>query len=287
MSSTVVFATNTHGGATKKRKRMPGTNHTMKPEIKQVNWFRASDNTEVNRIGYDAVTFYPSCTATYTSDSLFWKFYELPFVYSSPGLAGRIGARVQYLYARFKGYLHVTPRCNQDIRWRMVLYRLDDIVFEANQNTNFAKLYANIQSVTETSASTAYTNWQHNFYKKVWNVNAESWCKHKVIASGVVPRAFDASKMKIWAVGSSSSYQMGLFWDNNQEPYGVVNIPVDVKVKLYDNVDNTIRYYLCFEADCPIGWAVAESDGGINPHVSSSQSPFSISIFSRLYYQDY
>lgn len=288
MSSTVVFATNTHGGATKKRKRMPGTNHSLKPEIKQVNWFLADSNNDTNRTGYAASTFYSSASSTLTGDLLFWRIIPLPFPYNSSSPGGRIGSKVQYLYARFKGYLHVSHCCNQDIRWRMVLYRTDDNNLDTNnQNTAWSKLYNNMQSVATTDADAAYTNWQHNFYKKVWNVNAESWCKHKVIASGVVPRAFKAQRQKLFAVGSGTNYQLGIIWDMNQEPYGALNIPIDTKVKLYDTVDSNVKYYISFESDCPVGWFLSTDGANITPSAASGVNPFSISIFSRLYFLDY
>ena len=286
MSSTVVFATNSHGGATKKRKRMPGTNHVSKPEIKQINWFLADSTSEANRLNFGASTFYSSAAATLTNDLLFWRIIPLPFPIASASV-GRVGVKIQYLYARFKGYLHVSHCCNQDIRWRMVLYRTADVDLDTtNQNDAWSELYLNMQSVTNTDAAASYTNWQHNFYKKVWNVRAESWCKHKVIASGVVPRVFKADKQKLFAVGSGTQYQLGLIWDNNEEPYGALNIPIDTKVKLHDNVDNTVKYYISFESDCPIGWYVSTDGANITPSAASGVNPFSISIFSRLYYLD-
>lgn len=233
---------------------MPGTNPVMKPEIKQLNWALADSATNTNRLGFAADSYYSSSIASSTSDRLFWRFYQLPFPYNSAAPAAVVGAKCHYLYARFKGYIHVSQRVSQTIRWRMVSYRTDDVVLAINTPDDVMnKLYLNIQTVGATSLPAAYHNAQHNFYKKVWNVNADNLCKHKVIASGVIPRTLEAKQIKLFAVGTNSQYQLGLTWDKNEEPYGTMNIPLDVKVKLNDNVDSTVHYYLCFESDCPIG----------------------------------
>ena len=286
MGGSVVYFDKERGANyTKGKKRMRG-DYSSSPEIKKWNGF-------LGNAGMTSVDFVNNVIP---GSGTFGNFQpcriQWPQVGASPGF--RIGNRIKFLGFRLKGWITLAADQLKQIRWRIVLVRLD---LPAGNLTFDAAAYLSQWVNPDASVPTTWNHerWEsycrHNFYKKFKDVSNTSF-KTKVLASGVLPPTITYSKMYFnlsgtiansnallttgSGPGSTPSYIMGVHSGNSGY------LPIDVKVKLNDNVDcqtDMRRYFVVLESDCGYGWT---NEGA----ASSNQTGMIVNMYSRCYFTD-
>lgn len=283
MGGSVVYFDKVRGANfTKGKKRMRG-DPSSGPEIKKWNGFYG--NAGMTSIDFTNLVIAPSGSfANYQPCRISW-----PQVGATPGF--RVGSKINFLGMRLKGWITLAADQLKQIRWRLLLCRLDlpagSVNFDANAYLN---QWVNADTSVPTSFDVSrYESFaRHNFYKKFKDV-ANTNFKTKVLASGVLPATNLYNKLHIYLSGTiagnnaqlttgtvNPSYSMGLHSGN------VGYLPIDVKVKINDNVDCTQdmrRYYVVLECDCGYGW----TDSG---QTSGTEAGMIVNIYSRCYYTD-
>lgn len=265
-SSAVVFDKKAGVNFTRNKKRMRGE-IIRGPEVKKWNCFS----------GTDTYTSYDFCNLLHAPNPYISAFSPFQMVWPSMGTgsANRIGKRITFLGFRLKGWITLSATQLKQIRWRIVLARLDmpagTLSFDASGYlSQFNNASSNVPGTTFNQESYE-TFARHNFYKKFKDVDNKNF-KTKVLVSGTLPATNEYKKLNIDMSGTisgqncvfgtssvSPSYVMGLHSGN------MGYIPIDVKVKLNDTVDcaqNMRRYFMVFEADCGYGWTEVGGPSG-------------------------
>lgn len=296
--SVVVFPSNTSGySASKKRKRMPGTNGKKVREVKQVNWFNARADTMLDRISYEAINIHNAGYANQNTHKLVYQWYELPFPAAGVGYEQAIGRKVFALYARFKGYINCSGLNNAPISWRMYLMRVEDAdipgPLPAQSEAVWDLLFNNWESreIANPSADNRFICARHNFYKMVRNVDATRNIDLKVIASGTIPRMDTGGHIAMTIVGQAAGTVAG-----NSVSGTPVNadgqacgacIPIDIKVKLNDNyVYDKVHYYFSIISDNMFARSVGIPTGNESFSDGSIGASANFNFFTRLYFYD-
>lgn len=282
----------------KKRKVMPGTNHDFKPEIEQANWFYINKLADTDRQNYVPAVIAPTSEASVPSGVPLgfrcWDFIPLRMPIIDYGEEStRKGVRVLYRYARFKGFIRVTNMLSTTTRWRIVMYRLQDlsIVNPTDFAVNYPKFYNNVSTASMFSSNMDEMQgaWANNFHSKVWRVDTNNWAKHKVIASGVIPRTLSTSSLHFAGTNGDTEVILngGSHNTANNDSEQALLIPLDIKVNLDDNIDFTVSYFLTIETDNPCSALWSSALQGLGRTALFNNAAISFYFFARLYYQDY
>lgn len=284
MGGSVVYFDKTSGANyTRGRKRMRGDSNNA-PEVKK--WNGLMGNIGVSSIDFTNMVSAPSgSVGVYQPARIAWP----PAGSTADGY--RIGSKITFLGIRFKGWVTLAADQLKQIRWRLLLVRLD--LPAGNMNFDAAAYlsqFKNSDSSVPTSwDASRFESWgRHNFYKKFKDVANTSF-KTRVIASGVLPPTNEYKKMHIALAGTTGQNQTYLQTraDNVSYVMGVHSgnigyLPIDIKVKLNDTVDcvqDMRRYYVVLETDCAYGW----TDEGVP---SATEAGMIINMYSRCYFTD-
>lgn len=286
MGKTISFTTDEASGVAKGTKRLRGDGR-QKTEIKKYNPFN---------VAYPERSINIYNTNYSTLNDAFPVFSPIPLYYPTVGDASiqRIGNKIYMKYIRFKGYFELLNRMVCPVRWRLCLMRVDfntDVQVTITQNWYLGHfLFCDTTVQNSTVGVDAALSWsRHNFYKKVKDVNDKTF-KRKVIASGFFPAVNNHMNYEGQFVGTMGDAPMSGTFDfngfNASHHGGFVGyVPVDVTVKLYDNVDcnrNLRRYYLIFETDNCIGY-----DADLTPMTGSlAGSVVRLSLHALTYFTD-
>lgn len=283
MGGSVVYFDKQRGANfTKGKKRMRGDMNST-PEIKKWNGFMG--NNAFTGVDFTNLLIAPSGSfAAYQPARIQW-----PNAGASP--AFRVGSRINFLGMRIKGWITLAADQLKQIRWRLVLVRLDTLVGDLQFNaSNYLSQWQNsdISVPTTFDVSRFESFCRHNFYKKFKDV-ANSSFKTKVIASGVLPPTNTYQKMVISLAGQTGQSATYLTTRNDIASYimgvhsgNIGYLPIDVKVRINDTVDcvqDTRRYYIVLETDCGYGWT---DEGG----QSGTEAGMIANVYSRCYFTD-
>lgn len=290
MSKVVVFSKESGVNRVKGVKRLRGGRPNPGPEVKKYNAFESGTTEQGLLTSHDFVNNVhgngPAQSVNYYPMYLNW-----PHMGSTD--YQRIGARINLKAFRFKGWITLSATQLSQIRWRMVLCRVDipsNVTFGFDQ-AKYLRQYTNSDFTLPSTTFNAetYSSWaRHNFYKKFKDVSNKDF-KAKVIASGTLPATTSYSKVYLHMTGTvsgsnavlgttvaSPSYIIGAHGSN------VGYLPFDVTVKVNDNVDcdkDLRRYYLVFECDTGYGW----NDVGT---AVQSEVGMLINCYARTYFTD-
>lgn len=286
MGKKVSFTTDEATGFSKGSKRLRGDS-SRKVEVKKYNPFFPSvfaQSLEIWNINGSNI------------DDKIGVYMPVPLQYPSAGTSAtnRIGSKIYMKYLRLKGYFTLMNRMVSPIRWRLCLIRVDfnsDIQVSITQNWYLGHfLFVDSALQTQnTSVETALSWSRHNFYKKVKDVNDDTF-KRKVIASGFFPAVNTHMNYDGQFAGTSGDKAMsGTFSFNGYNGSHAVDmlgyVPVDVTVKLFDGVDcirNLRRYYLVLETDNCVGY-----DNDLTPRTwNLASSVLRLSLQSLVYFTD-
>lgn len=280
----VVFDKQAGSCYTKGKKRMRGGDVIRGSEVKKWNALHGSGasinqsydfvNNVLGRSSGTATNFYPQ---------------EIVWPTQGTGMANRIGNRINFKALRLKGWITLAPDQLKQIRWRLVLCRLElpvgSVTFDANAYlSQFVNSDNNVPTTFDQARLNTFT--RHNFYKKFKNVENTDF-KSKVIASGCLPPTNEYKKVFIHFSGtvsgstamlqtSNDSFISGLHTEN------VGYIPIDVTVAINDTVDiavGTRRYFLVLEADVGYGWSNQGSP-------AANEIGLLLNFFARGYFTD-
>lgn len=280
--SLVYFDKSKGANFTKGRKRMRGEIDNS-PEVKKWNCFL--QNATFNAVDFTNMLIPPSGSfGSFQPARLQW-----PNAGSTDGF--RIGSNITFLGFRLKGWITLTAHQLKQIRWRLVLCRVDiptgSLNFDATSYlTQFRNSDTAVPSAWSKERFESFS--RHNFYKKFKDVSNSSF-KTKVIASGVLPPTNDYRKMYLSFIGvingananlvsnpSANSYSMAVHSGN------VGYLPIDIKVKLNDTVNcvqDLRRYFIVLETDCGYGW----TDEG---EAVGTESAMLLNVYCRGYFTD-
>lgn len=296
MPNTVSFQVGT--AYTKKRKRMPGTNKVNKAEIKQWNPRSLGEGDS-----YNGMRFYNMLSKSLwaITGSSSWCPRYLYFPVQGTSSHQRIGAKIFLKYLRFKGYIAARFNNVVGVRWRLRLLRCDNYKFKEVTSAALAEAaiieYLDLLKNNEhpTSGSNEWdvpaTIWdmtRHNFYKSVKNVNNNNVIRSKVIASGYIPPSVPNADITL--EGSLTGNAAGAIYLNGIQTPKIFNnylysMPLDVKVKCNDYIDDIIAYYIVLETDCGIGISYTELNAPY-PSLATGASLFEANFFCRGYFVD-
>lgn len=280
----VVFDKQAGACYTKGKKRMRGGDIIRGSEVKK--WNALSGSSSLPSASYDFVNnVLGRTTGTATN------FYpqEILWPTQGSGMNNRIGNRINFKALRLKGWITLAPDQLKQIRWRLVLCRLDipaaTVTFDAAAYlSEFINSDNNVP--TTFNVTTLNTFCRHNFYKKFKNVENRDF-KCKVIASGCLPPTNQYKKLYLsltGTVGGSTSVLTSTseshITDLHTENVGY--IPIDVTVAINDTIDvalGTRHYYLVLEADCGFGWTNQGTASG-------SEIGLLLNFYARGYFTD-
>lgn len=282
--SKVVFDKQAGFNYTKGKKRMRGE-IVKGSEVKKWNALYGSSAT-VN-LSYDFVNV---LTGYQVGVATAWRPQAIQWPAQGTSLAHRIGNKINFLGIRFKGWITLAPDQLKQIRWRLVLCRLD--IPRGNLDFTTVAYLSQFQNAdtnvpSSFNVDTFETFCRHNFYKKFKDPTNKDF-KMKVIASGCLPATNVYQKMTInmdgsiagqaaiLTTGTRSNYITGLHSGN------VGYLPLDVSVAINDTIDcftNLRQYYVVLEADCGYGW----TDQG---SASDTQVGLLMNFMSRGYFTD-
>lgn len=286
MGKKISFTTDEATGFSKGSKRLRGDS-SRKVEVKRYNPFSIGElarSLEIWNVNGANI------------DGTIGVYMPVPLIYPNTGTTSlnRIGAKIFMKYLRLKGYFTLMNRMVCPIRWRLCLVRVDfnsDVQVTINQSWYLGHfLFSDTTVQTQNSSVENALSWsRHNFYKKVKDVNDDTF-KRKVIASGFFPAVNTHMNYDGQFAGTSGDKAMsGAVSFKGYNGLAAVDqlgfIPVDVTVKLFDGVDcsrNLRRYYLVLETDNCIGY-----DDDLTPttwHLASSV--LRLSVQGLVYFTD-
>lgn len=258
MGKKIAFTTDDATGVSKGVKRLRGDSRN-KPEVKRYNPFNVTTLAQ-------SFDFYNISASTIPSANPAFMPFPLLYPNTGDGPMNRIGARIYLKYLRIKGFINMMNRMVCPVRWRLCLVRVDfnvDVVVTINQNWYLNHfLFVDTTAMTTASSVQEVLSWsRHNFYKKVKDVNDQTF-KRKVIASGFFPALNNHITLEGQLAGTLGNQALTATFEqsgyNSSHAQGIAGyVPLDVTVKLFDNVDcarNLRRYYLVFEADNCVGY---------------------------------
>lgn len=290
MSKVIVFSKQSGANRVKGVKRLRGDASKMGPEVKKYNAFETGANQQALLTSHDFVNVVHGNSVS-TSVNYYPMYLNWPTIGNTDHQ--RVGSRINLKAFRFKGWITLQPNQLTQIRWRMVLCRLD---IPANVTVGFAqerylRQYTNSDFTlpSTTFDQTTYMTWaRHNFYKKFKDVSNKDF-KAKVIASGVLPPTSTYKKMYMHLSGSIAGQNASLI-TMSADPAYVMNVhaanagylPFDVTVKINDNIDcdkDLRRYYIVLECDTGYGWNDTGTPVGTNPGIL-------INCYARTYFTD-
>lgn len=268
----------------RKRKRAKGANPNVKPEMKNYD----AVNPAATPYHYDAIQISNTIGATGKPSNGHSSWF--PILLNKP-LAGTSGSEVvgqSYLlkYFRFKGYIEVLKYPFFKMRYRLKLIRTVNLNLQSFDD--YLALYRNTES-NRGDANSAYASYRHNFFKMVKNVTTSNSAQITVLMSGVLP-ACDVRRIRTLTAGSTSSYSTGI--ENVMNPYGgCETIPIDIKVKVNDRVDPSVRYFIVLENDFPISYTYRSnpSETTNDPLLTDlawANAPFYFNFFIQGYFTD-
>lgn len=266
MSRVVLFSKDSGYNSVKGVKRLRGGKSKLGPEVKKYNAFGTDALTQSTLTSHDFVNTIYGGTPTVSPN-----YYPLVLNWPTIGSGEfqRVGSRINLRAIRFKGWITLSSTQATQVRWRMVLFRLEVPVgadLDVDQVTYLSQ-YSNADIVVPSSSfdSDLYASFaRHNFYKKFKNVDNKDF-KAKVIASGVLPSSANVKKLQFSLLGNMGQQQIGLstasqttnvIVKKHENNFGY--LPLDVSVKINDNVDcdkGLRRYFVCFECDCGYGFS--------------------------------
>lgn len=280
----IVFDKQAGACYTKGKKRMRGGDIIRGPEVKK--WNALLGSTATPPTSYDFVNNVigrSSGTAT--------NFYPQDILWPSVGTGAnqRIGNRIDFKALRLKGWITLAADQLNQIRWRLVLCRLDipagSVTFNAN---NYLSQFVNSDTNVPTTFDQTRINTfcRHNFYKKFKNVENKDF-KCKVIASGCLPPTNEYKKLFLGltgTVGGSTSVLTSTSESHitNVHTENCGYIPIDVTVVINDTIDCAVgnrHYYLVLEADHGFGWTNQGTASG-------SEIGLLLNFYARGYYTD-
>lgn len=295
MSKFVSFSTVQGGVVGKARKRLRGDNN-RKPEIKKCDL--AGGTTYSYMIA--VCNYYHNVPSSQQLGSLLYN--HRPFAISWPsqgaGVSSYIGSSLFLKYLRLKGYLTSLINNPIQIRWRLVLVRIDWSGLDTQTFTtsdSYLALYKP-SSVMLSSAMNSLDNTvlgaARNYYAKQKDVEEWGGIKRVVIASGVLPPCNNFVRYS--DNNHTTSYEPELAMSADLAGYRGYT-PIDIKVTLNDRINvvkNTVRYYIIFESDCGLGYPTHGDTQGtgysqVTPRVDwPTKSPVQISFQGTMYYTD-
>ena len=254
-----VYMNGSAGSFAGKRKRMPGANHVIKPEVKTFDPFH-----NVNEVGVFTGNDFANMTCIPQAAQAAFRGANFPVALAHPVQGDeaneRIGNRYFLKYLKFKGYIYVTRTNPWTSHWRLVLIRTSNVPVATFIDTYYT-FYQNANLTTQANLSAANADdvmghARHNFYKKMTEPANNNIFRRKVICSGVVPSTFDHHSSNSLAISGSP----GLTKNQIVTTPGITNnsamwLPINVTVKCNDNIDvTTDKYWLVFENDVGIGF---------------------------------
>lgn len=282
----VVFDKTRGDNYTRGKKRMRGGDIIRGSEVKK--WNALYGSSAVINTSYDFVNNVlgaASGTAT--------NFRPQEIVWPSQGASAsqRVGNRINFKALRLKGWITLAPDQLKQIRWRLVLCRLDlpagTVTFDANAYlSQFINADTNVPTSFDQTRLNTFT--RHNFYKKFKNVENDDF-KCKVLASGCLPPTNEYKKMHIYLSGTVAG-QGAQLTTGTINPAYITNLhtencgylPIDVTVAINDTIDVAVgnrRYFLVLEADCGFGWTNEGSASG-------TEIGLLLNFFARGYFTD-
>lgn len=295
MSKFVRFSVTEGGVVGKARKRLRGDNN-RKPEIKKCD--------------LDGGGTFPfwTCVCNYehnvpSSQQLSTLVYNhspkaITYPSNGTGSTGYIGQSIFLKYFRFKGYLFTEPNSPVQVRWRLVLMRIDwsglDVATfsSASHYLGLYKTNSIMPISSMNSLDTTVEGAARNFYSKQKDVEEWGGIKRVVIATGVLPPGNNYIR---YSDGNHTTvYEPEIAMTADLAGYRGYS-PIDVKVTLNDRVNaikKNVRYYLIFESDCGLGYPThADTQGTgfsqVTPRVDwPTKSPVQIRIQGTTYYTD-
>lgn len=290
MSNVVVFSKDSGYNRTKGVKRLRGERGKIGPEVKKYNAFQTDAVAQALLTSHDFVN-----NLTSSSTTVHTNYY--PVVLNWPTIGStdyqRVGSRINFRAIRFKGWITLSPTQAIQVRWRMVLFRLEVPVGASLglDPSTYLSQYENadINVPTNLQDYDGVASWcRHNFYKKFKNVDNKDF-KAKVIASGVLPSTANVKKLQFTLTGNVAGNASTLYTSTaasnaiikkHANNYGY--LPFDVTVKINDNVDcdkGLRRYFLVFE--CDNGYGFSDSVAPL-----SVQSSILVNCYARAYFTD-
>lgn len=277
---TILFNSSSGRNFSKKRKRMPGTDMTLKPEMKVYDGFRPGSGADV--FGEHIWTNLVSLDESPDERSLSWTPFTIDPPLSGTGVNQRIGSKYVLRFLKFKGYITLYKRCPMPVSWRLVLYRHTDataaVLSRSGYLDFFSKKVMNVPDDTQ-----EWKEWTiYNYYMKVLRSDVSSEFRRKVIASGTLPAGSQVFKYDF----NPSKKPF-----NTAEDFGgseALFVPVDVSVQVNDLIDpDTTRYGIVIETDNGVGYdidSVARDTPDITLNVADQV--FELQIFCKAYFQD-
>lgn len=291
MSKVIVF--NKQAGVNRVRgvKRFRGDKGKPGPEIKKYNCLASEELAQTTLTSYDFVNnIRPSASdlnPAYLPVAINW-----PLDGSRP--EQRIGSRITLNAIRFKGW--VSPHSMQvvQIRWRLILFRIDGLpgaTFNMDQ-AGYIQQWSNGDDTLPGATFNLQTYGsycRHNFYKKFKNVDNKDF-KAKVIAQGCLPPQADYKRLQLQLTGTIAGNQAVMSTVNAANPSFLISpgqenfgyMPIDVTVKINDTVDcekNLRRYFVVLESDVGYGWSTAGAP-------QNGSAGMVINMYARAYFTD-
>lgn len=278
---TILFNSSSGRNYTKKRKRMPGTDMTLKPEMKVYDGLNPSSNADVftERIwcNLGAAGDYPD------NVSFSWNPFMIAPPFNGNGVNQKVGKNYVLRFLKFKGFISVRKRCPMPISWRLVLFRYTDADGGTITRSGYLGYFSKKNTVIPSEPDLA-SKWQawsaYNFYMKVLRSDISNEFRRKVIASGTLPAGsqmfgFDSSPIKYVTTPREIGGTDALY------------VPVDVSVQVNDLIDPDVcRYGFVLETDNACGYEASTTPSNADRTMNYSDRAFDLQIFCKVYFQD-
>ena len=247
---TIVFNSSSGRNFSKKRKRMPGTDMTLKPEMKVYDGFNVASEADVfseriwTNLAYSA--------EKPTNYSYSWNPYTISPPQNGTGVNQKIGKNYVLRYLKFKGYITLYKKCPMPINWRLVLYRQTDETISLLTRIGYLT-YFNQKITTTPDSAAGWKAWsRNNYYMKVLRSDVKNEFRRKVIASGTLPGA--STNYVFSSLGNWVDTEAGQTYNVNASFTGIgrinnyeggeeaLYVPVDVSVQVNDLIDRVVNF---------------------------------------------
>lgn len=291
----IIFGGNSGAYVTKKRKRMPGTDSSRKPELKTWDPLNPNSSKDVY-VQYNLLNNASLATGeglpAYTQCSWQPVLLNMPNVGTGP--VQRVGDRILWKFLKIKGYVMCCRNLQQPINWRLILFRVEkDFQSDSVTRTWYLNHYKMAITTNVTTAANSVPFCQQNYYIKINDPDQNLGWKRKVIASGSCPVTSNIYSADLILRDQGTGYDSYPYFGNNVVANGNVGMtfPIDVTININDNVEqNTIAYYLLLEVDCGHGWqhaASGEPSTGDSRTLSVQYNPMFLNFICKGYFYDY
>lgn len=277
----------------KRRKSVKSRGIKRGPEIKQKDFFTA---TQAN----DAWAIVPFAEDLEHRTTRPFKLIEMSWPSVGTYYYNRVGNKINMRWIRFKGYACVYDRLISNCRLKFYLVRCYG---RSVADANFGDLFKNWETVNYdvTNVWTIMNHMRHNYYKAIVDIDKVGRNKGIVISKlGEIKLNASSHSMNARIMPAHTENTTGTTGQGTNEttsvpqvPMGksfefesVDNIPIDLKISLYETIDCTVdHYYLYIMEDYPYTTNNTVKQGTFYPQ-PTKDSGFELNFFGRYYYTD-